>query len=146
MVKFDGDKWVTEETDSGSSSQGYGILQTLVKHGPTPTLRRLFQPAQYEQAVLKFMAQEGCDRDVAQGNMDYYFRNPNDWLALRRLEEKTGVIRDLVTVDTTETILVVVWTGLLILFVQQFLARMETGQIDFVSTSWTAVVYCTVLA
>lgn len=132
MVKYDynGQQWITE---SKEEQVGYGILQTLVRHGPTPAVRRIVQPQQYEQAVLKFMAEEGCSRDEAQGNMDFYIRNPNDWIALRLEQERTGMQVDLVTVNPIRVVLVVVWTGLLGLFVQQFLARVESGEIDFVS-------------
>lgn len=132
MAKFDGEKWVPE-SDAEDPTSGYGIARTILRHGPTPALRRIFQPAQYEQAVLKFMAQEGCDRNVAQGNMDYYFRNPNDWFALRLREKEMGIKYDLVSVDSTKTGLVVVWSVLLALFTQQFVSRVQSGEIDFVS-------------
>ena len=35
------------------------------------------------------MAKEGMSRMEAQGNMDAYLRNPNDW-ALQKVEEKNG--------------------------------------------------------
>mgnify|MGYP000381768982 CR=1 FL=1 len=132
MVKCDCDEqqWISESQDE---QVGYGILNTLVRHGPTPALRRIFQPQQYEQAVLKFMAEENCSRDEAQGNMDFYIRNPNDWIALRLEQERSGIKVHLVTVNPIRLVLVVVWTGLLMLFVQQFLARVESGEIDFVS-------------
>lgn len=132
MVKYDGEKWIPE-TEEEIPEAGYGVLRTLLKHGPTPTARRLFQPQEYEQAVLKFMANEKCSRDVAQGNMDFYLRNPNDWFAIRMDEEKNGYKFDFVSLDSKKVALVTVWTGLIVLFVEQFYERIQTGDIDFVS-------------
>jgi hypothetical protein len=39
-------------------------------------------PDDYQQAVYKFQAKEQCDINTAQGNMDAYFENPNDWYVL----------------------------------------------------------------
>jgi len=130
MAKFDGEQWVTE-SDAECPEAGYGVGRTFLRYGPTPTVRRIFQPQEYEQAVLKFMASELCDRDVAQGNMDYYMRNPNDWFAMRMKEEKTGVKFDYVTIERKQVVLVLVWTALLLLFAQQFIAKVSSGEIDF---------------
>jgi hypothetical protein len=133
MVKFDGEKWVPE-SDAERPEAGYGVGRTFLKHGPLPAFRRIFQPADYEQAVLKFMDTEGCDRNVAQGNMDCYMRNLNDWFYMRAQEEKLGVKFDYVTIDPKGLILVSVWTLLLFLFAEQFLEKVKSGEIDFVST------------
>jgi hypothetical protein len=69
--KFDGEKWVTTSPEEEPSA-GYGAEKTLLLHGPKPFLNRVFQPDDYEQAVLKFMAGDKCSRDDAQGNMDKY--------------------------------------------------------------------------
>jgi hypothetical protein len=105
MVKFDGDKWMPESDQEGPEA-GYGVARTFFRHGPTPAARRVFQPAEYEQAVLKFMANDKCSRDVAQGNMDYYLRNPNDWFAMRMQEEKSGYKFDYVSIDAQKIVLV----------------------------------------
>jgi hypothetical protein len=39
-------------------------------------------PETYDQAVLKYMARDGCDRKEAQGNMDAFNENPNGESAL----------------------------------------------------------------
>jgi hypothetical protein len=63
--------WTPQSPDEGPEG-GYGIGRTLLLHGPKPFFSRLFQPADYEQAVLKFMANDKVGRVEAQGNMDAY--------------------------------------------------------------------------
>lgn len=46
-----------------------GPIGSLYRAGPKPYFTRLFNPETYDQAVLKYMAQDGCDRKEAQGNM-----------------------------------------------------------------------------
>jgi hypothetical protein len=69
--KWDGEKWVPTSPEEGPEA-GYGPGKTLLLQGPKPFLTRIFQPQDYEQAVLKFMAGDKCSRDEAQGNMDLY--------------------------------------------------------------------------
>jgi len=45
-----------------------GPIGSLYRAGPKPFFTRLFNPETYDQAVLKYMAQDGsCDRKEAQG-------------------------------------------------------------------------------
>jgi len=69
--KWDGEKWQPSGPEEEPGA-GYGIGKTLLLHGPKPFFNRVFQPDDYEQAVLKFMAQDKCGRIEAQGNMDFY--------------------------------------------------------------------------
>jgi hypothetical protein len=46
-------------------SAGYGIVGSLYRAGPVPFIQRIVNAESYEQAVLKYMAQEGCDRIVS---------------------------------------------------------------------------------
>lgn len=46
-------------------SAGYGIIGSLYRAGPVPFFQRIVNADTYEQAVLKYMAQEGCDRMVS---------------------------------------------------------------------------------
>ena len=131
MVKFDGNKWIAESTEE-TSDGGYDALGTFLRYGPIPTLRRLVQQYEYDQAVLKFMYQEKCSRNVAQGNMDYYFRNPNDWYARRLQEEKLGKRLDYDTLDNTKLVLVVVWTSIVVVFAYRAIEAVQTGTIDWV--------------
>jgi hypothetical protein len=67
-------KWSPTTPEDGPEA-GYGPTKTFLLHGPKPFLQRIFTPDDYEQTVYKFMAGEKCSRDVAQGNMDAYFRS-----------------------------------------------------------------------
>eukprot|EP00586_Coscinodiscus_wailesii_P002499 CAMPEP_0172484718 /NCGR_PEP_ID=MMETSP1066-20121228/12292_1 /TAXON_ID=671091 /ORGANISM="Coscinodiscus wailesii, Strain CCMP2513" /LENGTH=171 /DNA_ID=CAMNT_0013249413 /DNA_START=124 /DNA_END=635 /DNA_ORIENTATION=+ len=82
-------KWFPTKP-SEESSAGYGPLGTLLREGPPAFIKRVSNEEEYDQAVLKFMAGDGCTRREAQGNMDAYMANPNDW-AFQRNEEKKGV-------------------------------------------------------
>jgi hypothetical protein len=67
-------KWVATKSEDEASA-GYSIYKTLLLRGPKPFLHRVLQPDDYEQAVLKFMAGDGVDRNTAQGNMDAYLES-----------------------------------------------------------------------
>lgn len=102
-------------TDDDLPSAGYDILGTLLRQGPNPALQRIFKPTEYEQAVLKFMAGDKCDRNTAQGNMDAYLRNPSDW-AYNRMK---GYDIDYGTINSKDIVLVSAWSA----FVLAVLAR-----------------------
>ena len=68
--KWDGDQWVATTPEEGTDA--YPAYKTLLLHGPIPFYNRVFKAGDYEQAVLKFMASDKCDRLEAQGNMDFY--------------------------------------------------------------------------
>jgi hypothetical protein len=87
-------------------SAGYDVLGTLLRQGPNPTFQRLFKTDDYEQAVLKYMAAEKCSRNAAQGNMDAYLRNPNDW-AYNRMK---GYDIDYARINTKDLVLVGGWS------------------------------------
>jgi hypothetical protein len=109
--KFVGSKWVPQGPDDEPSA-GYDILGTILRQGPEPALQRIFNADDYEQAVLKFMATEKCDRNTAQGNMDAYLRNPPDWTYIRMEDEKRGYVRDYVTLKPKEIAKVAVWSSI----------------------------------
>jgi hypothetical protein len=67
-------KWVATKPEDEATS-GYSVYKTLLLRGPKPFLHRVLQPDDYEQAVLKFMAGDGVDRNTAQGNMDAYLES-----------------------------------------------------------------------
>ena len=106
--KFKNGEWVPTKPEEGPEA-GYPPIRTLLLHGPKPYFQRIFSPNDYEQAVLKFMAGDKCSRDVAQGNMDAYLRNPNDWAYNRLESERKGFEIDYVTLDTKSLVLTVVW-------------------------------------
>lgn len=74
VPKYDGSKWIATVPNEDGPQAGYPPTKTLLLHGPRPYLTRLFQPDDYEQAVLKFMASDKVSRVEAQGNMDAYLR------------------------------------------------------------------------
>lgn len=114
-VKFDktAGAWVTESPEE-TAAAGYGVWGALVRFGPKPALARLLGGDDYEQGVLKFMAAEKCTRAVAEGNMDAFCENPNDWLEVRQYEAKNpGFVKDYVTVDTKGAVLRLAWVAVL---------------------------------
>ena len=58
-------KWFPTSDEEGPSA-GYGIVGSLYRAGPVPFFQRIVNGDTYEQAVLKYMAQEKCDRKVSQ--------------------------------------------------------------------------------
>lgn len=81
------EKW---EPSSDADLEGsYSPVGTLIRAGPKPFLVRLVNPGEYEQAVYKYMANENVGRKEAQGNMDSYFENAQDW-AYQKNEERNG--------------------------------------------------------
>jgi hypothetical protein len=44
--------------------------------GPVPFFQRIVNTDTYEQAVLKYMAQEGCDRMVSDATLQIVFGMP----------------------------------------------------------------------
>lgn len=81
-------KWFTDKPDEMDGSS-YGPIGSLYRAGPKPFLQRIFNAETYDQAVLKYMAQDGCDRREAQGNMDAFLENPQvsstqNWPSIRK--------------------------------------------------------------
>lgn len=126
MVKFDGEKWVTQKPEE-TSENDYPLINTLLLHGPKPFLTRVFQPDEYEQAILKFMAGDKCDRINAQGNMDAYLQNPNDWAFNRMEEQKRGVKYDYVTLEAKQVVLVLAWSSVVFAFVGRGVYSISNG-------------------
>ena len=110
-IKYDkkANRWVTTDPITEGPGAGYGTLGALLRHGPKPALDRIVQPDTYEQAVLKFMAQEKCTRAEAEGNMDAFRRNPNDWTEARYQMQKTGYRPDYVTLQPDKLVLTLAW-------------------------------------
>jgi hypothetical protein len=126
VPKFVGNKWVPQTPEDGPEA-GYDIVGTLVRQGPEPTLTRIFSPDDYEQAVLKFMATEKCDRNTAQGNMDAYLRNPPDWTYVRMEDQKRGFVRDYVTLKPLEVGKVIVWSTIVFALIGRTIYALTTG-------------------
>lgn len=81
-------KWFTDDPEEMDGSS-YGPIGSLYRAGPKPFFTRVFNPDTYDQAVLKYMAQDGCDRKEAQGNMDAFLDNMQDW-AYQKVQEQNG--------------------------------------------------------
>lgn len=103
--------WYPTSPDEGPEA-GYPLVNTLLLHGPNPFVQRVINGAQYEQAVLKFMAQDKVDRQTAMGNMDAYFANPNDWAVNRLAAEKGGYNPDYVTLKPKALALTLTWSAI----------------------------------
>ena len=128
--KYVDNKWVPQ-SEAEQPGAGYDVVGTLLRHGPKPAFTRVFQPDDYEQAVLKFMAGEKCDRLTAQGNMDAYLRNPQDWAYNRMEEERRGFKIDYVTIKPKEVTLVLVWSTVVSAVVGRAVYSIANG-VDFV--------------
>jgi len=101
---------------SEEASEGYGPIGSLIRAGPLPFFQRIVNADQYEQAVLKYMANDGVDRMEAQGNMDAYFENPNDWAYQKLQERKGGPKKDFANANTSpkQLVLTGIWSLIVI--------------------------------
>jgi hypothetical protein len=111
-------------------SSGYGMVNTLLLHGPVPFIQRAFKGADWEQGVLKLMASDKSSRDEAQGNMDAYLANPNDWAYNRLAEQNGGYKPDYVTLKTESLIKTLVWSVIVVFFASRTVVSLTTGE-DF---------------
>jgi hypothetical protein len=125
VPKYDGSRWVP--TKFPDDTEGYPAWKTLLKHGPQPFFKRLTAPDDYEQAVYKFMAVDKVSRDEAQGNMDAYLRNPNDWAMDRMYAEKRGIKVDYVTLDPKALTLTLVWSSIVFAVIGRIIVAVTTG-------------------
>ena len=119
------------------ASAGYSPFGSLLRQGPVPFIQRLRDPDGYDQGVLKMLANENfASRDEAQGNMDAYLQNPNDY-ALQKLEEKrTGVKYDYANANMSggDLALTAAWTGVLLSVVARVLYVSQNGCDTFCQT------------
>jgi hypothetical protein len=102
-------RWSPTSPDDEPSA-GYNIFGSLLRQGPSPVIQRIFKADDYEQAVWKFMAGDKCDRNTAQGNMDAYLRNPNDW-AYNRMK---GYDIDYGVINQKDVVLVSTWSAFVV--------------------------------
>jgi len=99
---------------STEDDDGYDVLGTVLRAGPKPALVRLTQADKYERSVELYMAKEGCSRSEAQGNMDAYFTNANDWAYQKLQEEKGAPKYDYARANMApkQVILTLTWTAI----------------------------------
>jgi hypothetical protein len=112
-------------------SEGYGIVGSLIRQGPLPFVQRLFNSDDYEQGVLKMMANsdERMSRNEAQGNFDAYLQNPNDW-AVQKMEEKNGAPKfdyANANMEPSELVLTGLWSLVLLSFVGRIVYVLING-------------------
>jgi hypothetical protein len=67
-------RWTPSSPDEEASA-GYPAFGSLLRQGPNPFIQRNLNADEYDQGVLKMMANDGMSRNEAQGNMDAYIRN-----------------------------------------------------------------------
>ena len=97
-------------SEEESAANAYDTLGTLLRQGPKAYFTRVSDPDLYDQACLKFMAQEGCSYQLAQGNLDRMNENAQDWMYERMEAEKAGRIIDYVKLDKKQVALTTVWS------------------------------------
>mmetsp|Transcript_36589 Transcript_36589/g.51735 ORF Transcript_36589/g.51735 Transcript_36589/m.51735 type:complete len:187 (+) Transcript_36589:2-562(+) len=125
LPKFDKaqNKWVATSPDQ-EAQNGYDAVGTLLRQGPQPFFIRVFKPDDYEQAVLKFMAGDKVDRNMAQAEMDAYLRNANDWAYNRMKGYKT----DYLSLQPKKIALTLVWSALILSILGRGVYCVETGE------------------
>ena len=112
-----------------ATEEPYGLGRTLLGNGPVPAITRLTQTDDYMQAVYKFQANEKCGIRYAQGNMDAYFENPNDWAYQRRVEERGGYKKKYgAPIDKKQIALTVTWGVGVTTLIIQFVANVVSDK------------------
>jgi len=131
MVTFDRstERWIPDG-DEETAEAGYGLVGSLIRAGPIPFFQRVTNPDKYDQAVLKYMASDNCDRTEAQGNMDAFFENPNDW-QFQKLQEKNGAAKyDYANANTSpkDVALTGTWALIVVVFFTTFIIDCINGK------------------
>jgi hypothetical protein len=128
VPKFDKatEKWIPSGPEEMPGA-GYDKLKTLLLHGPSPYFQRVFQPDNYEQAVLKYMASDGVDYITAQGNMDAYLNNPADWAFNKIQAKKTGKEPDYTTLNQAQLVKTLTWAAIVFALGGRAIYSLATG-------------------
>lgn len=101
------EKWEKAADDDGNYP--YDAIGSLLRHGPTPFITRLTNPSEYEQGILKYMANAGVSRAEATGNMDAKLNNAMDWMYQKTAEKNGSPKVDYTQLKAKDAILVLVW-------------------------------------
>ncbi len=118
-------KW----SPTADAEEPYGLGRTLLGNGPVPFFTRLTQPDDYMQAVYKFQATEKCTIRYAQGNMDAYFENPQDWAYQRSVEDRGGYKKKYgEPIKKKDVILTVTWGVGVTSLISYFVATIVSGK------------------
>ena len=115
-------RW-TPETEEESAAAGYPAIRSLLRHGPGAFITRVTNPDLYDQAVMKFMANDKVGRWEAQGNMDRCNENAQDWMYERMEADSKGKKLDYVTLNPKQVILSCVWAGIVFWFANDLLQK-----------------------
>mmetsp|Transcript_35414 Transcript_35414/g.72380 ORF Transcript_35414/g.72380 Transcript_35414/m.72380 type:complete len:205 (-) Transcript_35414:1112-1726(-) len=124
------EKWIVTDPATQGPEAGYDLIGSLYRAGPVPFIQRVINAEQYEQAVLKYMAAEGCDRKEAQGNMDAYFENPQDW-AYQKMQEQNGAAKKdyaNANMDPKQIALSTIWAGVVFWFAYYLVTGLAEGK------------------
>jgi hypothetical protein len=123
------DKKTQKWSPAADAEEPYPIGRTLLGNGPLPAFTRLTNSEDYMQAVYKFQANEKSDIRYAQGNMDAYFENPNDWAYQRRVEERGGYKKKYgAPIAQKQVILTIVWGVGVSSLIVNFLLKMVSNK------------------
>lgn len=127
--KFDPstEKW---EPSSDADLEGaYSPFGSLIRAGPKPFFIRLINPSEYEQAVYKYMSNENVGRKEAQGNMDAYFENAQDWAYQKNVERNGGYKKDYAAdPGPKQLILTAIWSGIVVWFFNDLFNGINSGK------------------
>jgi len=115
-------RW-TPSSEEESAANNYPVINSLLRHGPKAFISRITQPDMYDQAVMKFMAKDNVERWVAQGNMDRFNENAQDWAFERMEMERMGKTYDYVTLKPKQVILSSIWAGVVFWFANDLFQR-----------------------
>ena len=118
-------KWFPSSEEE-SASANYGPVRSLLRHGPKAFFVRVTQPDQYDDqgSVLKFMASDKVGRWEAQGNMDRFNENAQDWIFERLEAKRKGKASpDYVTLNPKQVVLSSVWAGVVFWFANDVFQR-----------------------
>ncbi|KAL9185770.1 hypothetical protein ACHAXT_003547 [Thalassiosira profunda] len=107
------------EPSAETEDAPYDAWGSFLRGGPTPFVLRVLKPADYDQAVFKYMAQTKCSRAEAQGNMDAFFNNAADWAYQKGEEARGRPMVDYTELKPKQAALVITWA----LFVTPFIGR-----------------------
>ena len=110
-------KWFPENEKDMEGA--YGPIGSLIRQGPVPFFKRLTDPELYDQMVLKYQAGEGVGRMEAQGNIDAFLANMNDWIVQKNAEKRGAAKYDYATANTDpkQIVLTSLWAGIVFAYI-----------------------------
>jgi hypothetical protein len=101
------ERWTKGQDDDGAYP--YDAVGALLRHGPGPFIGRLTNPDDYEQNVLKYMANGDVSRSEAVGNMDAKLNNAMDWMYQKTAEKNGAPKVDYTAMNKKDAAKSVIW-------------------------------------